>query len=209
MRLWVLFVLAIGSAPLWSAPAALTPFIKIDQFGYLPNAQKVAVISDPVAGFNSSSSFNPGSVYQIRRWDNDSVVYQGVLIQWKQGQVHHQSGDRGWWFDFSPVNTPGRYYIYDLDRQLGSYQFEIKDGVYNQVLDQALRMFFYQRVNHAKQPPYADPRWSDKSAYNGVGQDFYATDINDPNNSATARNLSGGWFDAVIPTSIRRLRLIH
>ena len=180
----------------FAVPASQTTFIKLDQFGYLTDAQKVAVISDPVIGYNSNLSFVPGSTYQVRRWSDDSVVYRGSRTSWNRGQVHAQSGDRGWWFDFSSLTQPGSYYVYDLQNQLGSGRFEINDDVYDRVLNQALRMYFYQRVNYPKQPPYADPRWSDGSAYNAANQDYYATDINDRNNTSTARNLSGGWYDA-------------
>ena len=196
MRLWIALLLAIGCQQVDAAPATQTSFIKVDQFGYLTDAEKVAVISDPVVGYNSSLSFTPGNTYQIRRWSDDSVVYQGSRIRWNQGQVHAQSGDRGWWFDFSSLKQPGSYYVFDLQKQLGSGRFEINNSVYDNVLSQAVRMYYYQRVNYPKRPPYTDPRWTDGAAYNGANQDFYATDINDANNTASARNLSGGWFDA-------------
>ena len=200
MRLLISLLFVFGFQPLcmvaMAAPAMQTPFIKVDQFGYLTDAQKVAVISNPVIGYNSNLSFTPGNTYQVRRWSDDAIVYQGSRTRWNQGQIHAQSGDRGWWFDFSSITQPGSYYIYDLQKQLGSFRFEINDSVYDRVLSQAVRMYFYQRVNYPKQPPYADPRWSDGSAYNGANQDFYATDIDDRNNTSTAKNLSGGWFDA-------------
>ena len=51
-----------ASAKVKSSPP---PFIVVDQFGYLPDAQKIAVIRDPVIGFDSQWHFSPGKVYQV------------------------------------------------------------------------------------------------------------------------------------------------
>ena len=88
-------------------PSVISPFIKIDQFGYLCDAEKVSVISDPVNGFNGSESFSPGTGinnYQVRDWNNNTVAYQGTIQAWNGGAVHMQSGDRGWYFDFTALN---------------------------------------------------------------------------------------------------------
>ena len=180
-------------------PGATTKHIKIDQFGYLPNSRKVAVIIDPQTGYNAAESFSPGTgggQYQVRNWTSDAIVYSGTLVAWNSGATHTQSGDRGWWFDFSSVTTTGSYYIYDVANNIGSYRFEINNNVYAEVLKQAARMYFYQRVNFAKQPPYTDPKWADAAAFGGPNQDYAARSRYDKTNPATARDVHGGWFDA-------------
>jgi hypothetical protein len=141
-------------------PGTFSKHIKIDQFGYLPNSKKVAVIVDPQVGYNAAESFNPSTganQYQVRRWADDVVVLSGTLTAWNGGATHVQSGDRGWWFDFSSVTTEGSFYIYDVARAVGSYRFEIGGNVYGTLLKHAARMYFYQRVNQAKQPPLLIP----------------------------------------------------
>jgi endoglucanase len=62
----------------FAIPPATTPHIKIDQFGYLPNSKKVAIIVDPQTGYNAAESFSPGTganQYQVRRWTDDAVVF--------------------------------------------------------------------------------------------------------------------------------------
>ncbi|MFM9911814.1 MAG: glycoside hydrolase family 9 protein [Chitinophagaceae bacterium] len=180
-------------------PGTITKHIKIDQFGYLPASRKVAVIADPQTGYNAAESFSPGTAanqYQVRRWSDDVVIFSGTIVAWNTGAVHAQSGDRGWWFDFSSVTTPGSYYIYDLTNNVGSYRFEIGSNVYAALLKQASRMYFYQRVNYAKQPPYVDPKWADGASFGGSNQDFAARSRYDKTNPATARDVHGGWFDA-------------
>ncbi|MEO6316391.1 MAG: glycoside hydrolase family 9 protein [Chitinophagaceae bacterium] len=196
-----LIVLAIFSFLLSAArpPGSFSKHIKIDQFGYLPDDKKVAVIVDPQTGYNAAESFSPGvgpNQYQVRNWTSDAVVFTGTLVSWKAGATQAQSGDKGWWFDFSTVVTPGSYYVFDLANNVASYRFEINANVYNNVLKQAVRMYYYQRVNFAKQPPYTDARWQDAAAFGGPNQDYAARSRWDKTNAATARDLHGGWFDA-------------
>jgi endoglucanase len=176
-----------------------TPFIKIDQFGYLTSAKKVAVINDPQSGFNASESFSPSTntnQYQIRRVSDNVAVFTGTLSAWKNGATHAQSGDRGWYFDFSSLTTAGAYYVYDVGLNLKSYHFDISDNVYGELLKHALRTFYYQRLGVAKSATHAGTKWADAICYNGANQDRFARLYSDPNNATTARDLSGGWMDA-------------
>lgn len=193
----LLLLLGAGAAP--AVPSATVPWIKVDQFGYQPAMQKVAVIVDPQVGFNAAEAFAPGTgsgQYQIRRWADDVVVHTGTLQPWKSGATHAQSGDRGWHYDFSALTAAGAYYIWDSARQVGSGRFEIGSAVYAPVLRHAVRMFYHQRLNHAKVAPYVDARWADAAAYERPGQDRSATSRWAKGQAATARDLSGGWMDA-------------
>jgi endoglucanase len=173
-----------------------SPHIMVDQFGYRPNDRKIAVISDPQSGFNAGDRFTPGTTYQVRNVMDNSVVYSGNIVAWKSGQVHAQSGDKVWYFDFSPVTAPGDYYLYDVTMTVKSNYFRIADDVYSEVLKHAMRTFFYQRSGFAKQTPYADARWTDGASHLGTLQDKNCRPATDPNNAAQALDLSGGWFDA-------------
>ena len=201
-RNYFLFLLMGCTLQLLAGPKTTTEFIKVDQFGYFCQSKKIAVIADPQVGFNASQAFAPGvgnNQYQIRRWDDDQVVFSGTLQIWNNGNTHSQSGDRGWWFDFSAVSAPGSYYVYDVANQVGSFRFDIGDKIYDEVLRQAVRMFFYQRINFAKNPPYVDSKWADAACYGGPNQDKAARSRYDKSNPATARDVSGGWWDAGDP----------
>lgn len=187
---------------LFAAPGNISAYLKIDQFGYLCTAKKVAVIVDPQSGYNAAEAFSPGTgahQYQIRRWTDDVVVFTGTLQAWSGGTTHAQSGDRGWWFDFSTLTTAGSYYVYDVANNVGSYRFEIGDNVYQEVLKHAMRVFFYQRIGIAKTTAHSDVKWTDAAWYTGPNQDQAARSRWDKTNAATARDLSGGWFDAGDP----------
>lgn len=123
------------------------------------------------------------------------MVFTGAPQLWNEGKTHAQSGDQGWWFDFSAVTDPGSYYVYDLRNQVGSARFDISTNMYDEVLEQAVRMFYYQRVNYAKQAPYAGA-WTDEASFEGPNQDRAARNVNDKDNPQSARDLHGGWYDA-------------
>jgi endoglucanase len=180
------------------AAAATSPnsHILVDQFGYLPADAKVAVIRNPRVGYDRTDNFTPGTAYEVRRRADDSVVLSGTPAPWRDGAMQPSSGDQGWWFDFSKVTEPGKYVIYDVQRNQRSATFAIGEDVYDKVLQAAMRMFFYQRSAFAKKAPYAAPCWTDPAAYLKPNQDSQAGDITDPTNKSKRRDLSGGWSDA-------------
>lgn len=192
-------LLLLPASKAWSSPPVISPYIKIDQFGYYPASKKMAVIADPQNGYNAAESFAPGTGvnnYQVRRWADDVVVYSGTLSSWNGGATQTQSGDRGWWFDFTSLTTTGSYYIFDAVNNVGSYRFEISNTAYADVLKQAVRMFYYQRINFAKATPFADSRWVDGAAFEGSNQDRFARSRYAKNDATTAKDLHGGWMDA-------------
>ena len=168
-------------------------FITVDQFGYRPSAQKFAVLRSPEQGFDKNLSYAPGSVMEVVDSATAKVVYSGTPVAFQEGAVDTSSGDKIWWFDFSSFSTPGTYYIRDKSDNLKqSFYFHIGDGVYNDILKAAMRMMFYQRVGIAKETAYAG-EWSDAMNHE---QDKKARLFTDSTNSATERDVSGGWFDA-------------
>jgi len=179
-----------------SGAVAFDYHLLVDQFGYRPADPKVAVIRDPQEGYDGADHFVPGATYQIRRAADGGVAFSGQPQPWNRGAVQSSSGDRGWWFDFGPLSTPGVYFVYDTERKVRSATFSIRQDVYAPVLRAAMRMYFYQRSGYAKRPPYAPACWSDDAAYTGPGQDTQARDVTDRDNPAKVRNLAGGWFDA-------------
>jgi len=177
----------------------LQRYIVVDQFGYLPNMKKVAVLVDPVNGWNGDEAYQPSEQLELRAWADKRLVFSGPISMWNGGKVDRASGDRGWWFDFTSVKTPGLYYIYDPAGFTRSHPFEIGPEVYRSPLVAATKMFYFNRANTAKQPPYSCVKercWSLGVDYMGPGQDKEARSVTERNNPKTARDLRGGWWDA-------------
>jgi hypothetical protein len=90
--------------------------IIIDQFGYLPDSKKIAVIKDPRIGFDSLESFVPGKSYSLVDAATGEKKYTSEIIVWRNGAIDKSSGDKVWHFDFSVIKEPGTYYILDEAR---------------------------------------------------------------------------------------------
>ena len=175
---------------------SLTNHIVIDQFGYRPNSDKIAVIRDPQTGFDSNESFNPGNTYALVNASNDQQVFSGTPVAWNASAEDTSSGDKAWWFDFSSHTNPGTYYILDTTNNVRSFEFEIREDIYNEILKQAVRTFYYQRVGFAKETPYAEPNWTDDASHMGSLQDTQCRSYDGPNDASTEKDVSGGWYDA-------------
>jgi len=189
-------LLLTASASFAQAPGTLEPRIHVDQFGYLPAAQKVAVISSPQTGYNAPNPFTPGATYRVKRCYDHATVFEGPASAWNGGAVHDQSGDKVWWFDFSALQVNGNYYLYDSVQNRRSYPFDITDCVYEQPLKQALRALYYQRCGAPKSQPYAEAIWTDNTAcHRGNLQDEACYNVQNPV-ASTAKDLHGGWHDA-------------
>ncbi len=173
-----------------------TPYIVVDQFGYLPDSKKVAVIRDPQTGFDAAESFTPGSTYAVIKTSDASQVYTGTPVKWKNGTTDASSGDKAWWFDFSSVIEDGSYYILDIEKDVRSFEFEISGGVYNDLLKQAVRVFFYQRAGFPKKAPFADIGWEDEASHIDSFQDKNARAYNRKTDATSEKDVSGGWYDA-------------
>jgi endoglucanase len=176
-------------------PTTTVEFIKIDQFGYKPTDEKVAVIANPITGYNNTVAFSPGTTYQVRDWTTNAVVYTASITPWNGGATQTQSGDKVWHFTFTTYTVPGSYYIFDVTNNVGSYRFEINNCVYNDVLKASLRMFYYNRCGMSKALPYADTGFVDGVCHKGTQQDLDCRLYNNTNIS-TSKDLSGGWHDA-------------
>jgi len=58
-------VMAACTPAVQSASAQTPPPIIVDQFGYVPSLNKIAVIKDPKIGFDAGRSFTPGQRYAV------------------------------------------------------------------------------------------------------------------------------------------------
>ncbi|RED92023.1 glycoside hydrolase family 9 protein [Marinoscillum furvescens] len=174
-------------------------YIRVDQFGYLPSAYKVAVIAKAEQGFNAGSGIelDIDKAVELINADSKEVVFSAVAHRWNGGVTDSYSGDKGWWFDFTSYTTEGSYYIraYTTDgTAVDSYSFRIAQDVYQDVLRAAVNMFYYQRINFAKTAEYASGAlWTDGEWFE---QDKAAIYLND---ESILRDMSRGWFDAGDP----------
>ena len=174
----------------------VSPNIVVDQFGYLPDGEKVAVIRSPQVGFDVGMTFAPGATYALVDAASGAKTFTAAPVAWNGGATDPSSGDRAFWFTFTSVTAPGDYYVLDVDQNVRSYPFTIGEHVYADVLKQAVRMLFYQRVGQDKDAAHAGAGWADGASHVGPLQDHNCRLFSDKNNAATERDLWGGWYDA-------------
>lgn len=188
--------LCLTALSLFSFAQTLSKYIVVDQFGYMTEMQKVAILRDPQTGYDASESFAPGSNYAVINTSTSQQVFTGTPTLFNNGTTDASSGDKVWWFDFSSVKDTGTYYILDITNNVKSYTFKISNDVYKDVLKAAVRAFFYQRVGCAKEAKYAGTGWADGASHIGALQDKNCRLYNAKTNAATEKDLSGGWYDA-------------
>ena len=171
-------------------------FIIVDQFGYLPDANKIAVIKNPQVGFDSEDEYSPGEQFALVDAQTHEQVFNETAVAWKAGTIDASSGDQVWHFNFSEYTETGTYYVLDIENNYRSYEFEISSTVYNEVLKHAVRIFFYQRAGFAKEAEYAGEEWADGASHTRNLQDYNARYYAEKSNAAKERDVSGGWYDA-------------
>src|SRR5690349_7578381 len=123
-------------------PNGPIPAIVVDQFGYLPKSRKVAVIRTPEVGYDNSARFAPGQSYALIELPTGKVVKAGSPTVWNGGKTDQTSGDKAWWFDFSEIETPGKYAVVDIEKGIRSADFSIGEHVYKDVMKHTVRAFF-------------------------------------------------------------------
>ncbi len=192
--------LIVGDGAIPAAPQGTAdgdgPFIVLDDFGYRPDMKKVAIIRNPVTGFDASDELVPEPEYHVVRSTDAEVVFTGTPTAWNNGATDDTSGDTVWWFDFSAVTAPGTYTVRDAAFIVVSPEFRIADDVYKEALKDAVRTFYYQRAGFAKTAPYVPAGYADSASHVGPGQDTEARQYNLPDDASSERDLHGGWYDA-------------
>lgn len=185
---------------LTTGPNGPIPMIVIDQFGYPIKSKKVAVIRAPQVGYDSGVKFSPGLSYALVELSTGKIVKAGAPTVWNGGNTDQNSGDNVWWFDFSEIETPGKYAVVDIEKSLRSAEFSVDEHVYKDVMKHALRAFFYQRAGFEKKPEFAGKAWADRASHLGPGQDPETQPWHEGQRSNPAKSLikdlRGGWYDA-------------
>ncbi len=181
------------------------PMIKVNQVGYFCNDKKTARVSY----FEKFGSLN-GKTYEVVNAETDEVVYSDTLPD----AVYEEkfSGEMVHTFNFDALTTPGSYYIRISDTGLDpsamspydkangletdtliSASFEISNDVYDNLLNDLTKYYYYQRQGIEIEEEYAGifarenlhpddvkvKKWSDRD-----------------NPDAETFDVSGGWYDA-------------
>lgn len=181
------------------------PIVKVNQVGYYCDAAKTAMVSY----FEKFGSLN-GKAYEIINAETGEAVYTGTLSD----AVYEEnfSGEMVHIINFDELTQPGSYYIqipdagldssamspYDradgleLDT-LTSVTFEIRDDVYDALLNDLTKYYYYQRQGIEIEEKYAGIFARENLHPNDITVRKWS-DRNNPD--AEVFDVSGGWYDA-------------
>lgn len=159
--------------------------IKINQLGFVPEQQKHALIT----GFPEELAVSENTTFEIKDADDNKTVYTGSLILSSEFEPV-DSGEKIYKALFNDLNKPGEYYLSlpgtDID---DSPVFMVAEDVYDSLLVDSARYFYYQRqgidleADYASEYPRADLTPQDANAVFASGK------------SGTL-DVTKGWYDA-------------
>lgn len=192
-----------------------TSSIKINQVGWLPEATKIAYVGNYLGDMGAMPvDSNVSHTAYIRRADTGATVYSALLIKAPEsdyinmGSVTNPflipfSGEETWRVDFTPLQTPGTYYL-DVPGIGYSYEFKIGSNIYAEAYYHCVRSLWYQRSGISLTNPATAGIWTRQGdLQQNTNTAFYHNSVWDKSPLLYAgeqiggfADFSGGWYDA-------------
>lgn len=165
--------------------AAQTPVrsIRINQLGYYPGAEKIAVIT--VSGKTSPQPF------YILAADGQDTIYRGTT-----GEVRSSANSslQTQLIDFSKLQQAGRYVI-AVPGQPVSYPFRIQPSVNHPAVAALLKGYYYQRVSMPLEARYAG-KWARPAGHPDTAVLIHPSAATAQRPAGSHISSPGGWYDA-------------
>ncbi len=149
--------------------------IRLNGFGYLPEAPKIATVIAP-----------GGALFNVRSSADDSVVWNSMM---GASMTDELTGDTLYQADFSEFCGLGSFYLEvpDLGR---SASFTVGSNVYNDLLTQSMIGMYGQRCGTDVHISLDGDNWGHPACHQKDGSLHYLTGSDDTKASV------GGWHDA-------------
>ena len=162
----------------------VSELIHVNQVGYRPLGQKIAVING-----------HSGSFQLVRSADGE-IVFEGNTSKEPLNDV--STGDSVFYADFSEFEEPGRYFV-SIKGVGRSYDFSIDNYVYADLTSALLKFMYFQRCGVELLPAHAGD-WARKVCHLSDGYVLEETEY--------FKETAGGWHDAgdygkyTVPTAV-------
>ena len=170
------FLVSSGCADPAIAPPAP---VKVNQIGFTPTSQKLAVVPA-----SSSSTFDVRSV-------GGPTVFTGEL---SPSALWTFSDEQVRIADFSALNTQGRFIVV-VDGVDESPPFEIRPNVHRPVVVSALKAFYYARSATDLDPKFA-AQWARPAGHPDDNVQIHRSAASPSRPEGTRVSSPGGWYDA-------------
>jgi endoglucanase len=172
-----------GNGPLEKARiygAATTEAILVDQIGYHPDAQKIALIRSETDKFDVVES------------TSGKVVFSGVT---GEPRYWAYSGDTVRAADFSDLIKPGTYKLCIGESELCSAEFRVGDDVYTEITKAAIKSFFLNRSGYEITPEFGS-KWTRPAGHPDTAVIVHESATSKGRPAGTVISSPGGWYDA-------------
>ncbi|MBN1215131.1 MAG: glycoside hydrolase family 9 protein [Candidatus Lokiarchaeota archaeon] len=160
--------------------------IKVNQVGYVPEGEKYALIS----GFEEELAADIGTIFEVRNAIDNRMSFTGTLTLVSEYDPE-VSGEKVLRADFSALSDEGDYYISVQASGINnSPVFTISSDIYDDILIDSARYFYYQRANE---------ELISTNALEYPHTAFHSNDFNCPLESGYQniyKDVSNGWYDA-------------
>ena len=180
VRYSALFGILSGLAVACTPSTSVIPndAIRLNQLGYYPNQEKIAVVDS-------------GKVEEFVIWDavSGEQVFAGKSLYTAKSEWSDKTRTT---LDFSAVTTPGKYI---LKVNGASVTFLIKDSVLSPLADAALKSFYYQRTAMPIEEQYAG-QWHRMAGHPDNHVLIHPSAASPDRPAGTIVSSSKGWYDA-------------
>lgn len=155
--------------------------IRLNQLGYYPAAEKIAVLTGNAI---------PGQFYVLTA-DKQDTVYSG-----RTGETRPSANSslQTRLIDFSGFRQEGRYVI-SIPGQPLSYPFHIAPYVHHDATVALIKGFYYQRVSMPLEAAYAG-KWARAAGHPDTAVLIHPSAATERRSAGTHISSAGGWYDA-------------
>ncbi|WP_221391155.1 glycoside hydrolase family 9 protein [Dyadobacter sp. NIV53] len=154
--------------------------IRLNQIGFYPNGEKIAVISG-----------EKNTDFTVKDAGTGRVVFKGKLSEPRTSQY---SGKINRIADFSTVRKSGKYVVEVAD--IGkSFPFEIKDQVHKEVAIASIKGFYYQRASTDLPEKFAG-KWARAAGHPDDKVLIHASAVSPGRPENDVISSPKGWYDA-------------
>ncbi|MEZ0482924.1 glycoside hydrolase family 9 protein [Fibrella aquatica] len=166
------------------AQSGLSERVRLNQIGFYPNADKVAILVDE-QGDTAAKAF------QVTTADGKKVVFSGTLSEPRENVI---SGKMARTANFSALRTAGTYVV-NIPGLGRSYPFAIRPSVHHDVAVSALKGFYYQRVSTELPEKFAG-KWHRPAGHPDTRVLIHPSAASASRPAGTAISSPWGWYDA-------------
>lgn len=185
LKFVTLFMMGFAWTPFGSnqagTPLKLNESIRLNQVGYLPNEEKVAIVL-------SEDPFEKFFVWNVKE---SKVVFEGQVVK---SDTKTLSGKTAWKVDFSEFREEG---IFELGiKDFGkSFPFSIQQEIYFDLSRASLKAFYFQRASIEIPKEYGGI-WAREAGHPDTQVEIHPSAGSTTHPAGTLVSSPKGWYDA-------------